>query len=160
MTTGKGSSLIGVIADTHGLLREWAVAVLKPCDLVIHAGDIGRAEVLADLRRLGRVVAVRGNVDRDPWARTLPKNEVVQVGAVHLYVLHDLSELDLDPKAAGIAAVLYGHSHAPAVEQKRGVLYVNPGSAGPRRFSDPVSLARLRVTGTAVRAEIVVMPEP
>jgi uncharacterized protein len=155
--TPVGGWLVGVISDTHGLLRPEAVAVLAGCHLIVHAGDIGSPTVLAGLRRIAPVVAVRGNVDIETWARDLPESEVAEVGDASLYVLHDLARLDLDPGAAGFAAVVSGHSHVPAVEERAGVLYVNPGSAGPRRFSLPVSLARLRVGGGAVTAELVTL---
>ncbi len=144
-----------MISDTHGLLRPQAVAALSGCGLIVHAGDVGSPAILADLRRLAPVVAVRGNVDVEAWARGLPETAVGEVGAVRLYVLHDLGRLDLDPAAAGFAAVVSGHSHIPAIIDRGGVLYVNPGSAGPRRFSLPVSLALLRVRDGAVGAELV-----
>jgi putative phosphoesterase len=146
---------VGVISDTHGLLRPEAVKALKGVELIIHAGDIGNPKVLAGLERLAPVHAVRGNVDRGDWAADLPLNRVVEVGGVLLYVLHELFCLDLDPAAAGLAAVIYGHSHSPHLERKNGVLYLNPGSAGPRRFTLPVTLARLRVSNNAVHPELV-----
>jgi hypothetical protein len=146
---------IGVISDTHGLLRPEAVAALSGSDLIIHAGDIGPPEILEALRRLGPVAAVRGNMDKGQWARDLPATEVVEAGEVRLYVLHELFALDLDPRAAGFSAVIYGHSHEPALFRKDGVLFLNPGSAGPRRFTLPVSLAILHVNGAEVEAEIV-----
>jgi putative phosphoesterase len=147
--------LIGVIADTHGLLRPQALQALSGVDLIIHAGDIGNPEVLAGLERLAPVRAVRGNVDRGDWAAGLPRTRVVEVGGLHLYVLHELFSLDLDPAAAGFAAVIFGHSHEPYLEHKDGVLYLNPGSAGPRRFSLPVTLARLRVQGASLTAQVI-----
>ena len=149
--------IVGVISDTHGLLRPEAVAALAGCDLIVHAGDVGSPAVLAGLRRVAPVVAVRGNVDIESWARALPESEVARVGGAILYVLHDLARLDLDPAAAGFAAVVSGHSHVPAIEEQGGVLYLNPGSAGPRRFSLPVSLARLRAGGGTVTAELVTL---
>jgi putative phosphoesterase len=146
---------IGVISDTHGVLRPEAIKVLSGSDLIIHAGDIGPREILEALRRLGPVAAVRGNMDKAQWARDLPGNEVVEAGEVRLYVLHELFALDLDPGAAGFAGVIYGHSHEPAIFRKDGVLFVNPGSAGPRRFTLPVTVAILHVDGTEVGAEIV-----
>ena len=148
---------VGVISDTHGLLRPEAVAALEGVDRIVHAGDIGSAGVLAALERIAPVAAVRGNNDREGWAAAIPETEVVEVGGVSLYVLHDLHELDLDPRAAGFVAVIAGHSHQPRLEERDGVLYVNPGSAGPRRFKLPVSLARLTVTGARVRAELVTL---
>jgi hypothetical protein len=146
---------LGVISDTHGLLRPEAVAALEGCELVIHAGDVGNPAILEALRRLAPVRAVRGNVDRGAWADTLPETEVVEVGSASLYVLHDLATLDLDPAAAGFAAVIYGHSHRPSAETRDGVLYLNPGSAGPRRFKLPVTVARLTVSDAGLDAEIV-----
>ena len=146
---------IGVISDTHGLLRPEAVRALQGVDLIIHAGDLGNPEVLAALEGIAPVYAVRGNIDRGEWAGKLPLTQVVEVGRVHLYVLHEIFCLDLDPGAAGFAAVIFGHSHQPHLEWKNGVLYLNPGSAGPRRFTLPVTLARLRVQGDSLRAELV-----
>lgn len=144
-----------MISDTHGLLRPEAVAALHGVERIVHAGDIGSPDVLAALERIAPVAAVRGNNDRERWAATIPETEVVEVGGVSLYVLHDLHELGLDPRAAGFAAVIAGHSHQPRLDERDGVLYLNPGSAGPRRFKLPVSLARLTVAGLRVQAEIV-----
>jgi putative phosphoesterase len=148
---------IGVISDTHGLLRPEAVAALAGVERIVHAGDIGSPEVIAALQRIAPVSAVRGNNDREAWAADIPETEVVEVGAVSLYVLHDLHELDLDPRAAGFAAVIAGHSHQPRREERDGVLYLNPGSAGPRRFKLPISLARLTVAGGRVQAKLVTL---
>ncbi len=147
--------LIGVISDTHGLLRPEAVKALQGVELIIHAGDIGSPKVLANLSRLAPVHAVRGNTDRADWAADLPLTLVVEVGGVLLYVLHELFTLDLDPAAAGFASVIYGHSHSPRLERQNGVLFLNPGSAGPRRFTLPVSLARLKVNHDSIQAELV-----
>jgi uncharacterized protein len=146
---------IGVISDTHGLLRPEAVKALKGVELIIHAGDVGNPKVLANLARIAPVQAVRGNTDRGEWAADLPPTRVVEVGGVHLYVLHELFCLDLDPAAAGINAVIFGHSHSPHLERKNGVLYLNPGSAGPRRFTLPVSLARIKVQGNSLHPELL-----
>jgi uncharacterized protein len=146
---------IGVISDTHGLLRPQAVAALRGCSPIIHAGDIGRPEILDELRRIAPVFAVRGNVDKGPWAMQLPETEIVTVEDFWLYVLHDLNALDLEPATAGFHAVITGHSHQPKIETKDGVLYLNPGSAGPRRFDLTVSVGRLILSGTDLRAEIV-----
>jgi len=154
----RGERAIGVISDTHGLVRPEALEALRGSELIVHAGDIGGLEVLDALRVLAPVVAVRGNNDRDGWGRTLRETEVVEVGDVHLYVLHDLHGLDLDPAAAGFRAVISGHSHRPLVEERKGVLYLNPGSAGPRRFTLPIAVARLRVTGSSLSAEIIELP--
>jgi putative phosphoesterase len=147
--------LIGVISDTHGLLRPQVVQALAGVELIIHAGDIGDPLILPRLERIAPVQAVRGNVDRGAWAADLPLTRVVEVGDVHLYVLHELFNLDLDPAAAGFAAVIFGHSHSPHMEHKNGVLFLNPGSAGPRRFSLPVTLARLRVQGASLTAQLI-----
>jgi hypothetical protein len=147
--------LIGVISDTHGLLRPEAVKVLQGVEFIIHAGDVGDPKVLANLARLAPVHAVRGNTDRGDWAADLPHTRVVEVGSVHLYVLHELFCLDLDPAAAGLAAVIFGHSHRPHLERKNGILYLNPGSAGPRRFTLPVTLARIKVQGNSLHPELL-----
>jgi uncharacterized protein len=147
-------TLVGVISDTHGLLRPEALAALRGSDLIIHAGDVGRPDVLDGLRGLAPLFVVRGNVDTQAWAAAWPATEAVRVGPHLLWVLHDISELDLDA-AAGTAAVIYGHSHRAAMETRGGVLYLNPGSAGPRRFRLPVTVARLRVSAAALRPEIV-----
>jgi len=148
---------VGVISDTHGLLRPEAAAALAGVERIVHAGDIGSPDVLAALGRLAPVTAVRGNNDRGDWAAGLADTEVVEVGGVSLYVLHDLHELDLDPRAAGFAAIIAGHSHQPRLEERDGVLYLNPGSAGPRRFKLPISLARLTIADARVRAELVTL---
>jgi putative phosphoesterase len=137
--------MVGVISDTHGLVRPGAVEALAGADLIVHAGDIGSAEVLDRLQAIAPVVAVRGNNDRGAWAASLPETEVVEVGPLSLYVLHDLGTLDLDPAAARFHAVISGHSHRPLIDWRDGVLFLNPGSAGPRRFRLPVALARLAV---------------
>ena len=142
--------LIGVISDTHGLLRPEAVQALRGCALIVHAGDIGSPDVLSALKDLAPVIAVRGNIDREPWATSLPETAWAQAGKTRLYVLHELPKLDASVIDERCAAVIYGHSHKPAAEYRGPVLYVNPGSAGPRRFRLPVSLARLTIKGTAV----------
>lgn len=146
---------IGVIADTHGLLRAEVVEALRGAEMIIHAGDIGKAAVLDTLRALAPVKAVRGNGDREPWARGLPKTEAFEIDEVGVYVLHDLGELDLVPEAAGFKVVVSGHSHHPSVQERNGVLFVNPGSAGPRRFRLPIGIAFLHVQGASVEAELV-----
>lgn len=148
-------SHIGLISDTHGLLRPQALTALRGSDLIIHAGDVGKPEVLAALRKLAPVVAVRGNVDTSPWADALPQTAVAEAGAVQLYVLHDVQALDLDPAAAGFQVVVSGHSHQPGKFERDGVLYINPGSAGPRRFQLPVSVARLNMERTPFAVEFV-----
>ena len=144
---------VGIISDTHGLLRPEAMKALQGVEQIIHAGDVGKPEILDQLRAIAPVVAVRGNVDKGDWAHRLPMTEVVEFGEVLIYVLHDLNTLDLDPKAAQMDAVIYGHTHQPLIEWKRGVLYLNPGSAGPRRFDLPVSMALLRITGKQIETE-------
>ena len=146
---------IGVISDTHGLLRPEALQMLSGSDFIIHAGDIGDPAIIDKLAQIAPVTAVRGNVDREKWARKIPETNVLEVEGISLYVLHDLQQLDLKPEAAGFAAVISGHSHVPKQEVKNGVLYFNPGSAGPRRFSLPVTLGRLTIEGGVVKGEIV-----
>jgi putative phosphoesterase len=146
---------VGLISDTHGLLRLEALAFLRGSDFIVHAGDIGDAAVLEELRRLAPLTAVRGNNDKGPWAKSIAETEVLEVGEVSIYVLHDLAELDLDPVAAGFRVVVCGHSHHPSVEDRDGVLYVNPGSSGPRRFKLPIAAAELQVAGSSVKARIV-----
>jgi uncharacterized protein len=146
---------VGLISDTHGLLRSEALAFLRGSDFIVHAGDIGDAEVLEELRRLAPLTAVRGNNDKGPWANGIAETEVLQVGEVFIYVLHDLAELELDPSAAGFQVVVSGHSHNPRIEERHGVLYVNPGSSGPRRFKLPIAVAELHVAGSSVKARIV-----
>lgn len=148
---------IGVISDTHGLLRPEAVRALEGSELIIHAGDVGDATILEELGRIAPVRAIRGNVDREAWAKDLPETEVVEAGGAILYVLHNVRDLDLNPRAAGFACVISGHSHQPASEMRDGVLYFNPGSAGPRRFKLPVSIGRLQIEQSLVTGEIVVL---
>lgn len=147
-------SLIGVISDTHGLLREEAVDLLRDSQLIIHAGDIGRPEVLETLQRLAPVVAVRGNNDKGAWADPLPEDTVAEFQGRFIYVVHDLHDLHIDPAAAGFQVVVTGHSHRAAVHHSDGVLYLNPGSAGPRRFKLPVTLAILQVEEDRLEARI------
>ena len=147
--------LVGVISDTHGLLRPEAVAALRGSHLIVHAGDVGGPDVLDQLRTLAPTYAVRGNIDTQAWAAKLPATAVVEVGQLHVWLLHDIAELAIDPLAAGFAAVIFGHSHKPSIETRDGVLYFNPGSAGPRRFKLPVTIARLRVSGPVIVPEII-----
>ena len=146
---------VGVISDTHGLLRPQAVAALRGSDMIIHAGDVGSPDVIEALAGVAPTFAVRGNVDQGDWAARLPVTELVEVGERRFYVLHEISQLDLDPASAGFAAVVFGHSHQPLIERRHGVLFLNPGSAGPRRFKLPVAVARITVSGPDVRPEIV-----
>jgi uncharacterized protein len=146
---------LGVISDTHGLLRPQAVAALHGCDLIIHAGDVGHEAVLDGLRRIAPTYAILGNIDTATWAARLPPTDIVEVGELSFYVLHNIADLDLDPPTAGFAAVVYGHSHQPVIAIRDGVLYLNPGSAGPRRFRLPVTIAHVAVVGRELRPRIV-----
>jgi hypothetical protein len=147
--------IVGVISDTHGLLRPEAVASLRGSDRIIHAGDVGGPEVLASLAEIAPVTAVRGNNDKDAWARALAETEVVDANGVLIYVLHDIAALDLEPAASGFRVVVAGHSHKPRNEERGGVLWFNPGSAGPRRFKLPIAVGRLVVERGDVHGEIV-----
>lgn len=149
---------IGVISDTHGLLRPEAVAALRGTDLILHAGDVGAPQVLDALRTIAPTVAVRGNVDTAIWATALRLTEVVEADGHAIFMLHDRDHLNVDVHAAGYAAVVFGHSHRPTVERRDGVLFLNPGSAGPRRFTLPVTVARLTVSGARLTPEIVTLP--
>ena len=146
--------VIGVISDTHGLLRPEAVAALRGADQIIHAGDIGAPEVLSSLAEIAPVTAVRGNNDKGAWAGRIPSTALFEAQGCSIYVLHDVSELDLDPAAAGLAVVIAGHSHQPSEEVRDGVLFFNPGSAGPRRFRLPIAVGELLIDGGSVRARI------
>ena len=145
---------VGLISDTHGLVRPEALAALAGVSRIVHAGDIGSPDVLTQLEAIAPVTAVRGNNDKDAWAKTIPETEVVEIEGRSIYVLHDLSELDLDPAAAGFAVVVTGHSHKPVIQTKSGVLFVNPGSAGPRRFKLPITVGTLHVDGDELHAAI------
>jgi putative phosphoesterase len=151
---------IGVISDTHGLLRPEITRVFHGVDLIVHAGDIGRAAVLKALGDLAPVVAVKGNVDRGEWAESLRETQVVEAQATFLYVIHEIEKLDLEPSAAGFAAVIHGHSHVPLAVEKDGVLYLNPGSAGPRRFRLPASVAILDVDGKSISWRLITLEGP
>ena len=146
---------IGVISDTHGLVRSQAIAALRGCAAIVHAGDIGKPEVLDELRELAPLTAIRGNVDT--WATDLPDTAVVTFAGQRLYVIHDVKKLELDPRAAGFAAVISGHSHVPRAEIRDGVLYLNPGSAGPRRFKLPISVATLRIGPHGLESELITL---
>jgi len=148
-------STVGLISDTHGLLRPEALTTLTGADYIIHAGDIGDADILERLSAIAPVTAVRGNNDKGAWASRIPETEVLQVGVAMIYVIHDVSALDLDPAAAGFHAVIAGHSHHPSIELREGVLFINPGSAGPRRFKLPVSVGWLTVSGTSIKPRLV-----
>jgi putative phosphoesterase len=147
--------VIGVISDTHGLLRPEALELLRGSEHIIHAGDIGSPEIIPALEQIAPVTAIRGNVDMQTWTRRFSETEVVELSGVHIYVLHDLNALDLNPKAAGFAAVISGHTHKPKQETKDGVLYFNPGSAGPRRFTLPISVGKLKIVDGKISATIL-----
>jgi putative phosphoesterase len=157
-TVRRNLTAIGLISDTHGLLREEALRALEGSELIIHAGDVGKPEIIDTLKGIAPVVAVRGNVDTESWASALPETEVVEAGAATIFVLHDVHALDLNPAAAGFHIVVSGHSHQPARTERDGVLYINPGSAGPRRFQLPVTLARLDLRQTPWKVDFVDLP--
>ena len=148
---------VGLISDTHGLVRPEALAALAGADRILHAGDIGGPAVLDALAALAPVTAIRGNNDGDAWGRALPDTELVEIDGRRIYLVHDLGDLDIDPVAAGVDVVMSGHSHKPAVFEERGVLYVNPGSAGPRRFSLPISVGALTLEGCGLRAQLTTL---
>jgi putative phosphoesterase len=148
---------IGLISDTHGLLRPEALAFLAGADHIVHGGDIGGPDILERLAAIAPLTVVRGNNDTAPWARALPETARVDFGAVAVYAIHDLKQLAIDPRAAGVRVVVSGHSHRPACTERDGVLYVNPGSAGRRRFSLPIAAAELHIDGAAVVAKLVTL---
>ena len=158
-TTEENFILIGVISDTHGLLRPEAMAALRGAEHIVHAGDVGKPEILQQLAQIAPVTAVRGNIDKGTWALKLPETQVVELSGISIYVLHDLGRLDLKPQAAGFKVVISGHSHVPKQELRDGVLYFNPGSAGPRRFKLPITVGRLVCEAEGVRAEIIRIAE-
>ena len=147
--------VIGIISDTHGLLRAEAIEALRGSDHIIHAGDVGDPEILGKLSTIAPVTAIRGNIDKGDWARDLPETQVIELGGILIYMLHDLHQLNLKPKAAGFSVVVSGHSHVPKNEIRDGVLYFNPGSAGPQRFKLPISIGRLFVENGSVRGEVL-----
>jgi len=151
----NAAKVIGVISDTHGLVRPEALQALQGVDLLIHAGDIGSPEVLACLGSIACVAAVRGNIDRDCWARAIPEERFAPVGRSRIYVLHDVNQMRLNPVLEGIHVVISGHSHRPSITEKNGVVYFNPGSAGPRRFKLPVAVGRMEFRGAHVKSEII-----
>ena len=152
---GEREIILGVISDTHGLLRPQALAALAGSDLIIHAGDVGKPEVIDRLGGVAPTFVVRGNIDHGGWAARLPPTRTVEVGVLRFFVLHEIAQLALDPAAACFAAVVFGHSHRPSIETRDGVLFLNPGSAGPRRFTLPITVARVRVSGQRMQPEIV-----
>jgi putative phosphoesterase len=151
-----GSAIrVGLISDTHDLLRPQAIDFLRGSDVIIHAGDICDPTIIEELARIAPVTAVRGNNDVGAWARRLPETELVKIGGIYIYVIHDLAQLDIDPIAAGVQVVISGHSHKPGIEQRDGVVFVNSGSAGPRRFKLPISVAELVIAGGSLSARLV-----
>lgn len=146
---------VGVISDTHGLLRQEALDALVGSELIIHAGDVGDPDILEKLATIAPVRVVRGNVDREPWTQRLQMTDLIEVGACSIYVIHDINTMAIDPMASNIDMVIYGHSHQPSIEQQHGVWLLNPGSAGPRRFDYPVSVAKVDVEGDQLQAQIV-----
>jgi putative phosphoesterase len=158
--TRRATARVGVLSDTHGLLRPEALRALRGVDAIIHAGDVGDPAVLDALAAIAPVTAVRGNNDRGSWARTLPATALLEVAARRIYVVHELAHLDIDPVAARVDVVIAGHSHRPSIETRGGVLYLNPGSTGPRRFSLPIALAVLTASPERVDAQIVTLAVP
>lgn len=146
---------VGLISDTHGLLRPDALVCLRGCDHIVHAGDIGRPDILESLAAVAPVTAVRGNNDHGPWAERLHEVESLTFGGVSIHVIHDLSQLDIEPIATGVRVVVSGHSHKPSIDERGGVLFVNPGSAGPRRFTLPITVAKLEIVGGSVSAHVL-----
>jgi uncharacterized protein len=149
--------ILGVISDTHGLLRPDVPAHLAGVDLIVHAGDVGSLAVLEALRAIAPTIAVRGNVDTEPWCTALPETDVVRAAELELYVLHDIAQLKFDAKRAGYRAVIYGHSHRASIEERDGVLYLNPGAAGPKRFNLSPSLAKVEVRGQALDVSLITL---
>jgi putative phosphoesterase len=146
---------IGLISDTHGLLRPEAVSFLRGSDRIVHAGDVGDPGILAELAGLAPLYVVRGNIDTEPWAGHLPETEMIEAGGISIYVLHDLSQLDIDPAAAGISVIVSGHSHKPVIERRKGIIFINPGSAGPRRFKLPISVGEVLIDGRSIKPRVV-----
>ncbi|MGO9261029.1 MAG: metallophosphoesterase family protein [Bryobacteraceae bacterium] len=153
------AAIIGLISDTHGLLRQEALTALKGSSLIIHAGDVGKPGIIEQLRAIAPVVAVRGNIDKDAWASHLPMTAVAEAGSVLIYVLHDIRQLDLDPAAAGFHMIVSGHSHRPGRTERSGVMYLNPGSAGPRRFRLPITVARVDLRRSPWGVEFIELPD-
>jgi uncharacterized protein len=154
------TTLIGVISDTHGLFRPELLPALANVDHILHAGDVGNADILTTLRHIAPVTAIRGNIDTHGPCADLPATEAIELSGCLIYIVHNLEDLDLNPQAAGIGVVLYGHSHKPSIDHRNGVLYLNPGSVGPRRFNLPTTYALLRITNTHPQAEILALKTP
>jgi putative phosphoesterase len=150
---------VGIISDTHGLLRPEAAAFLRGCDHIVHGGDITDVRVLEELSKIAPVTAVRGNNDRGAWAEKIRETEMVRIGDIHVYAIHDLADLDIDPRAAGVDVVISGHTHKPLTQERDGVLFINPGSAGPRRFKLPISIAELTIVGATVTSRTIELTE-
>lgn len=148
-------TIVGIISDTHGLLRPEAIQALRGAQAIIHAGDVGREEILRRLKKIAPLTVIRGNIDTSAWASKLPATNALEVAGRSIYVLHNIDELDLDPAAAGFSAVIFGHSHRPLIEDRKGVLFFNPGSAGPRRFSLPISVGRLTIEDGKLTPELI-----
>lgn len=155
MTSYSAKSYIGVISDTHGLLRPEAVDVLRGSELILHAGDVGKPGILDELRSIAPLIAVRGNVDGGDWAEELPMSETIEFGGHHIHMRHILADLDISPATAGFAMVIFGHSHRPEISEEDGVTYFNPGSAGPPRFQLPVTVGRLTMQQGRIKPEII-----
>ena len=155
----RDAAIVGLISDTHGLMRQTALAALQGCELIIHAGDVGKPEIIEQLRAVAPVVAVRGNIDKGVWASQLPITAVAEAGPARIYILHDLQQLDLDPAAAEFDIVVSGHSHKPARTERAGVMYLNPGSAGPRRFQLPITVARLDLRRSPWSVDFIDLPD-
>ena len=158
--SGTNALRVGVISDTHGILRPEARAFLVGCDYIIHGGDIGSASILQELAAMAPLIAVRGNNDRDSWAEHLPTTELVRVGDLFVYVIHDLAQLDIEPRAAGVQVVISGHSHRPCNQTRDGILFFNPGSCGPRRFNLPICVGELKADGKGVEGRTVELKIP
>lgn len=154
-----GQKRVGLISDTHGLLRKSAVRALAGVDMIIHAGDIDTPEIIPCLEKIAPVFAVRGNMDRNHEQQRLPGYETLEIAKISIYVRHDLGRLDLDPSAAGFHVVVFGHSHRPEIRYKEGVLYINPGSAGPKRFTLPISVGMLEIKNGVITPKIIELTE-
>jgi uncharacterized protein len=150
---------VAIVSDTHGLLRPEAKLFAGASDYIIHGGDVGSQAILEQLSALAPLIAVKGNNDRQAWAAHLPETEMIRVGGVFVYVIHDVAQLDLDPHAAGVQIIVSGHSHQPLIERRDGVLYINPGSCGPKRFTLPISMGEMIVEGTKVRVRTLELTE-
>lgn len=156
----KEAIQVGVISDTHGMLRPEALRALAGSRFIVHGGDVGPESIVHGLERIAPVTAVRGNTDTEGWARTLPRTGTLEAGGVRIYVVHDITDLDIDPVAAEVSVVVYGHSHRPSVERRDGVMFLNPGAAGARRFTLPVTVARLSIENGRADAEIIEIIPP